>query len=400
MLSDTHSLPAPRLKVAAWLSAPARSIDPEVAAELRMSMFRRLETVLASAPLTVLLAILAMSRHPTFPFVVWVVLDLTVLCFRIAVVRHIIRRIKHRESTGLIAPWTTDLFIVAGTLWSAILGYGAFITISSSDASLVIMVLFVCTAVLAVQTIRNPSSPRMNRVQMGLILLPLSGGAWFSPLELVPWGTFLWPIYLVAMSNMSGQIHEDYVAMIIARFETRRHALHCALTKLPNRRFFDERLGAALRDTGAATYPSALLCIDLDGFKRINDDFGHPAGDALLIQVAGRLKDLARIDDMVARLGGDEFAILMWSCDRTCAESLAARINQTIAEPFLLGSNAVVQIGASVGIICLDCDATVMDPTVLMTRADQALYAAKHAGRGTFRRFEHRAFPGMSANAA
>lgn len=157
-------------------------------------------------------------------------------------------------------------------------------------------------------------------------------------------------------------------------------AYHDTLTELPNRRMFAERLD---RSSVIGTH-YALLCIDLDGFKPVNDTFGHAAGDMLLYAVATRLKRCIRPGDMVARLGGDEFAVFLCS-DVSAADSVASRMIQTLKLPFDLDGSSV-QIGASVGIAIAPDDADTADG--VMRCADLALYNAKETGRGRFVRFE------------
>ncbi|WP_198376670.1 putative bifunctional diguanylate cyclase/phosphodiesterase [Neoroseomonas rubea] len=131
--------------------------------------------------------------------------------------------------------------------------------------------------------------------------------------------------------------------------------------------------------------PFALLAIDLDRFKAVNDSLGHPIGDALLRAVGRRLRGCVRAGDLAGRLGGDEFAILLPDNGREEeAEALAARLVDLLARPFLLEGHSAV-IGASVGIAISPGDATGAD--MLMRAADLALYAAKEQGRGLFRRY-------------
>ncbi len=163
-------------------------------------------------------------------------------------------------------------------------------------------------------------------------------------------------------------------------------ARHDDLTDLPNRTLFHEclnqRLDALQRRGGGC----AVLCLDLDRFKAVNDTFGHLAGDALLREMAGRLKRIVPAGDVVARLGGDEFAILVSDVDRSETMSdLAARLVAAVKVPTLIGAQSV-QVGVSVG-IALAPEHGVNGETVFR-RADLALYQAKADGRGTFRMFE------------
>jgi diguanylate cyclase (GGDEF)-like protein/PAS domain S-box-containing protein len=163
-------------------------------------------------------------------------------------------------------------------------------------------------------------------------------------------------------------------------------AFHDSLTGLPNRVVLTEKLAEAATRSKETGSPAAVLCIDLDGFKAVNDLHGHPAGDALLIAAAQRLRSAARGDELVARLGGDEFAIVQYGeVQPDHAGRIADRILNAMGEPFAIGEDTV-RISASIGIALFPADAD--DPEMLMRNADMALYRAKAEGRGTARFYE------------
>ena len=162
-------------------------------------------------------------------------------------------------------------------------------------------------------------------------------------------------------------------------------ARHDGLTNLPNRVQFREQMEQALtrvdRDESVA-----VLYLDLDRFKGVNDTLGHPIGDALLCAVTERLGKLVRSTDTVARLGGDEFAILqVGSAQPTGATALANRIIETIAVPFDIGGHQIV-IGTSIGVVLAPSDGN--EPDQLLKNADMALYRAKADGRGMYHFFQ------------
>ena len=162
-------------------------------------------------------------------------------------------------------------------------------------------------------------------------------------------------------------------------------ALHDPLTDLPNRALFRERLEQALHriPRGEAC---AVLCLDLDQFKSVNDTLGHPIGDALLKAVTARLLRLVRPTDTIARLGGDEFAIVQSSVNHPQdATTLSVRLLRELSLPYELEGHQVV-IGTSIGIAVAPSDGT--DPDQLLKNADLALYQAKGDGRGRYRYFE------------
>jgi diguanylate cyclase (GGDEF)-like protein len=163
-------------------------------------------------------------------------------------------------------------------------------------------------------------------------------------------------------------------------------AQHDALTDLPNRALLKERLERALAITRGQGANLAVLMLDLDRFKEVNDTLGHPAGDALLQAVAARLRGCVRETAFIARLGGDEFAVIEYVTNPASeAAALAEKIRVALGEPFDLGGHQVTT-GTSVGIAIAPADGD--NSEKILKSADLALYSAKNGGRGTFRFFE------------
>jgi len=160
----------------------------------------------------------------------------------------------------------------------------------------------------------------------------------------------------------------------VAELEHRAH--HDDLTGLANRSRFLDRVGSALADGGPA---GALLLVDLDGFKDVNDTHGHLVGDELLRVVARRLENAVRSGDLVARLGGDEFAVLLNTATAEEVQLTAERLARLVAEPVDV-DGVTVRVHASVGMSVLDH--TSRDVTALLRAADEAMYCAKRAGDG------------------
>ena len=204
------------------------------------------------------------------------------------------------------------------------------------------------------------------------------------------------PVRVIAQSIViKGKPHtvvavRDQRERLRSEAEMHRLAHHDTLTGLANRRRFNE----ALAERFAARHGEdafALLVLDLDRFKPVNDTFGHGMGDALLCRVAHRLERATRDDDLVVRLGGDEFAILKGGGTELAEiQALAERVIDLLGRPFLIDGH-VLNIGASVGIALAPGDGTT--PEQLMGSADLALYGAKEDGRGRYRVFEE----GMNA---
>ena len=160
-------------------------------------------------------------------------------------------------------------------------------------------------------------------------------------------------------------------------------SLHDPLTGLPNRILFSDRLHHALERGRRERTPTSLLGIDLDGFKQINDQYGHPVGDEVLVAVAERLTSVLRASDTAARVGGDEFSIVCENSGRTEAEALATRLRDKVSEPLHLTSGLTLPLTVSIGIGTTEGD---VDPErafgVLVREADDAMYVDKARWHG------------------
>ncbi len=188
----------------------------------------------------------------------------------------------------------------------------------------------------------------------------------------------------VAVSLENGKLVDSLASLTILKEELKYQALHDSLTGLANRANFTARVNDALSnlEEGAS---AAVMFLDLDDFKSVNDGLGHAAGDQLLIGVAERLQGECRSDDTIARIGGDEFAILIPSTrDTTAPVGLASRMIDSLELPFLIDGHQILS-RASIGIALSTPDD---GPGELLSNADAAMYAAKHQGKGTYRQYE------------
>jgi two-component system, cell cycle response regulator len=160
-------------------------------------------------------------------------------------------------------------------------------------------------------------------------------------------------------------------------------ALNDPLTGLANRRLLDDRMTMALVHARRNKSAMAVLYLDLDGFKQINDTLGHSAGDDLLKMIAGRLVETVREEDTVARLGGDEFIIALWQVSGTdYAATVALRAIEAVSQPYNI-EGSIVSITTSAGVSVYPIHGE--DADALMKSADQALYEAKRTGKNTYR---------------
>lgn len=201
------------------------------------------------------------------------------------------------------------------------------------------------------------------------------------------------PVYTsYTLVNRPGQPDQIY-CISIDLTERKRQAAELAflaeydpLTQLPNRHLFSTKLEQTLNDARHRNKMLALLLLDLDHFKNINDSYGHPVGDELLLQVSQRLLGSCQTTDTLARLGGDEFALLTEKLQRPeDAARVATQLLQKLQSPFTLQNGSEVTVAASIGISLYPAHATTADG--LLQGADAALYKAKAAGRNAFTYF-------------
>ncbi len=181
----------------------------------------------------------------------------------------------------------------------------------------------------------------------------------------------------------------DITEECVRQEEIERIAFIDPLTRLPNRRLMEDRLQQALAFAARSEKLVAVCVMDLDGFKNVNDTFGHEAGDTVLVEVAGRLQQVVRANDTVARLGGDEFVLLLAGLnDVGEAEEILERALAVVREPIRLANEQPAYVSASIGLAVFPHDAQLAED--LLRRSDAAMYAAKRQGRDRCKRAQGR----------
>ncbi|UTW07852.1 putative bifunctional diguanylate cyclase/phosphodiesterase [Pseudomonas benzenivorans] len=193
-------------------------------------------------------------------------------------------------------------------------------------------------------------------------------------------------------ARMESRIAQLSASLAEANRELTELALHDSLTKLPNRLLLEDRVGQSIHKMARRNGHFALMFMDLDGFKPVNDAYGHHLGDLLLCAVADRLRQRLRAQDTLARVGGDEFVLLAELREPDDAVNLAGQIVQLIGQPFLVGEHEL-RVSTSVGIALYPGDGE--DQQTLLLNADAAMYHAKGAGKNGYSFFE----ASMNANA-
>lgn len=262
--------------------------------------------------------------------------------------------------------------------WSALFGLGSLGLLLSGHPDLSVVASVLAATIISVFSFRNAAAPRV-----AYCAICISGTLFLVGLAKSPFGvtwaaagiSFPWLLGLMLMTRQS---HRLLVRLITAERIANRLANTDPLTGLSNRVHFEAHAGS-VKDTyhGSAF---AYLSLDLDGFKQVNDQYGHSAGDEVLREVARRLRASVRPKDLVFRLGGDEFVVYLPLADCSDCEKIAQRLIQEMEKPFKLSNMATVKIGASVGSACSSEMTGGAD--TLLKAADSALYQAKRQGRG------------------
>lgn len=195
-----------------------------------------------------------------------------------------------------------------------------------------------------------------------------------------------------AFNSMAATVHDNHLELTF-------RATHDPLTGLANRVVLTERLASVFlaADAGSVDRREGLVIIDVDDFKDVNDSLGHNGGDALLMQLAQRLRGCVREHDLVARLGGDEFAIVVMNDGGTATDDVAGRIQDALREPFCIDD---VRLKVTVSMGAAQRSAGTADPAELMRQADFAMYMAKHSGKGRYQLFDARGYDKMTYRAA
>ena len=270
---------------------------------------------------------------------------------------------------------------VLGVLWGAV---PILFFSESGTAQLVVISLvtgMMCAGCFVLAPIPAAAATYVAPITIGSTIALLSAGAIGNIFILV-----LLLSYVVVLLAASAAHTTQLVARVKGQADAERAAMLDSLTQLPNRMALLASLDAAVERCSRFSESFALLSIDLDGFKAINDRFGHPAGDRLLMHVAGTLATAVRPSDMLARVGGDEFAMLVHGVQTPDeAAAIAERLLTLISGRFAVGGEEA-RTGLSIGIVRAPSDGLVA--ATLLERADGALYEAKRNGRNGFRLFQ------------
>ncbi|HWK41882.1 MAG TPA: GGDEF domain-containing protein [Croceibacterium sp.] len=348
------------------------SSDIELRDQVISLMFRWRVGVPVSVISSCILAIGAMILIGAMWARVWMALDITlgVARWRLASAQGLVTSTSRFRTAGWMA--------LLGLVWSIMLGVAAALCALSGDMTLTILAVSIIAGTVGIVSFRNAPTPRCARLMIIALVGPLAltgalandGPLLVITLLIVPWCLLLFALLrqnfdvLCTLARLRLHLYE------VARTDT--------LTGLSNRLLFGESVDEL--ETMARGSTACIACLDLDGFKQVNDRYGHDAGDHLLQTVADRLRASVRRDDKVFRLGGDEFAIIMYNTPLDEADRIIDRLIAEVGREYDMGLGMTARVGVSVG--SAECIGGESDVTELLRAADRALYRAKEEGRG------------------
>ncbi len=375
MTQDAQLYSAPRWALTRWLAGTGQRVPGDVRARLNAMLFGNLPIFLGGAANTTAIAILVAIWFPSPLILAWCALEVAITGARVAVMAHAHRAVARGRATH------TDLAILLAVAWGAATGLGAGLSLVSGNWPVAIAVCISAAGMVGGMCFRYVCAPRLAAAVIGGALIPATIGALASGNPILLISAIQAPALLFAMTTAAFQLHRTLLASMMAEHEHRHRSRHDALTGLPNRLGI---LGDAERRIAEAGADArlALLYLDLDGFKQVNDSHGHMAGDRVLAEVADRLRATLSSREKAGRIGGDEFVVLAEGCDAAAAGLLADRIITILSAPYGLPAGDTARIGASIGIALFRDDGGDID--TLLSSADTALYAAKARGKGRF----------------
>jgi diguanylate cyclase (GGDEF)-like protein len=373
MNHDERIYSLPRWPATQWLVHPGGDVPAEIRVALIGGLFGSLPIFFGGIINTLLVAALITFRHPEPAFLLWLALEMLVCLSRIKVL------VSARKAASANLPTPTDLYVVLALLWASSVGYGTFISLISGDWIAATVACLSAASMVGGICVRNFGAPRMSAVMVALSVGPCALGALFTQ-EPIFWLVLVQvPLYMTSMSMASYRLNGMLVSTMLAERENERHARQDSLTGLLNRHGLFQALDQAVAEARPGHREFAVLYLDLDGFKAVNDTYGHAAGDALLKQVSERLSAMMPDGAVAARIGGDEFVLLIRQDPDCEAQAVGERIVQSVSQPYDLEQENPIFIGGSVGIALIPRHGA--DTAAVLHAADRALYLAKSAGK-------------------
>ena len=344
---------------------------------LRSISSRQMPLLLAGAGTTALAITALVLTGQLWPLA-WLGIDLALVAARIGLIRRMESETRaFRESDHA---W----LMVGGLSWCVAFAIGSYVCAVSGQPAVVILAGVIAAGFVSGIASRNAATPRLALVFMLLCGVPWGVAVWGDHPPGTGWLPILVPAWIVSMYAVLLQNNRLLVRLFRTEIAAHERATIDQLTSLVNRTGFREIVDGSSRTLRGKNWDQlSVLCLDLDGFKSVNDKFGHMIGDLVLREVSMRIVDVIRSGDVACRTGGDEFVVFMPAASADTASDLACRLITAIGAPYAVDRGLFAKIGVSVG------GATRADPQrtteALLLTADVNLYEAKEAGRASYR---------------
>ncbi|NVN86596.1 MAG: GGDEF domain-containing protein [Rhodopseudomonas sp.] len=361
----------------AWLTSGHRPQPAPVVERLLLQSQAKLPTLVLAIAGTTVTVIAAAYFTGALWASVWLGVDLSLNFARLIAVGSLQRATASGRKGNTTAP------IVLALTWSVTFAIGCAMCVRSGDPVLTMLAGIVVAGLTGGISSRNAGTPRFGIAQVCILILPTALASIASPIPHIIVVAVVCPIYAIGLAVILLENYQLLLDLVLSENANHRLASYDALTGLPNRTMKVKRLAELLDGTVSSSggrHPFTVFWLDLDGFKTINDRFGHAAGDRVLVAVAERLRDVVRADDAIFRVGGDEFVVLLPTVVAAEADAFASRIIRRISEPFDPGVDSPLRIGVSIGSACFPRDGDTAD--ALLLAADTAMYEAKRRGKG------------------
>jgi diguanylate cyclase (GGDEF)-like protein len=362
-----------------WLLAGPLPLPDDIRNELLQQRTNKTRTFVVAVLASLLIASIAAALTGAAWAYAWMLAELVLGSTRIYLM---MKAIAQAKADRRIAPNITPIW--AGLTSIMLISAGCYQCVGSGILPLALMAGIGLANLVGGIASRNAGTPRYGILLICILTLPFALATILSPVPFLFLIGLQTPVYTAGMIFLLLENHKILLDLHHSERHNRQMAHHDLLTGLPNRalnlKLFSELLAGPWPEAGSPGSKLTVFCLDLDGFKGVNDRFGHAAGDAVLVAVADRLRASVRDADFVCRIGGDEFVILLPNITDGEAAAVARRIISRVSEPFEFAPTA--RIGASIGLASAPRDGVTADE--LLSAADRAMYEAKRRGKGGF----------------
>jgi len=362
-----------------WLLAGPLPLPDDIRNELLQQRTNKTRTFVVAVLASLLIASIAAALTGAAWAYAWMLAELVLGSTRIYLM---MKALAQAKADRRIAPNITPIW--AGLTSVILISAGCYQCVGSGILPLALMAGIGLANLVGGIASRNAGTPRYGILLICILTLPFALATMLSPIPFLFLIGLQTPVYTAGMIFLLLENHKILLDLHHSERNNRQMAHHDLLTGLPNRalnlKLFSELLAGPWPEAGSPGSKLTVFCLDLDGFKGVNDRFGHAAGDAVLVAVADRLRASVRDADFVCRIGGDEFVILLPDITDGEAATVARRIISRVSEPFEFAPTA--RVGASIGLASAPRDGITADE--LLSAADRAMYEAKRRGKGGF----------------